>query len=43
MLAHSRDTSGERQRVDINALVEESLNLIHYGRRRVPMIENFKH
>jgi signal transduction histidine kinase len=33
MLAHSRDTSGERQRVDINALVEESLNLAYHGAR----------
>ena len=33
MLAHSRDTSGERQRVDINALVEEALNLAYHGAR----------
>ena len=33
MLAHSRDTRGERQRVDINALVEESLNLAYHGAR----------
>ncbi|MBV9569069.1 MAG: PAS-domain containing protein, partial [Hyphomicrobiales bacterium] len=33
MLAHSRGTSGERQRVDINALVEESLNLAYHGAR----------
>jgi len=33
MLAHSRDTSGERRRVDINALVEESLNLAYHGAR----------
>jgi signal transduction histidine kinase len=33
MLAHSRDTSGERQQVDINALVEESLNLAYHGAR----------
>ena len=33
MLAHSRDTSGERQRVDINALVEELLNLAYHGAR----------
>jgi PAS domain S-box-containing protein len=33
MLAHSRDTSGERQRVDINALLEESLNLAYHGAR----------
>ena len=25
MLAHSRGTSGDRQRVDINALVDEAL------------------
>jgi signal transduction histidine kinase len=33
MLAHSRGTSGERQPVDINALVEESLNLAYHGAR----------
>jgi signal transduction histidine kinase len=33
MLAHSRDTSGERQGVDINALVEEALNLAYHGAR----------
>jgi two-component system, NtrC family, sensor kinase len=34
MLAHSRGTSGERQSVDINALIEESLNLAYHGRAR---------
>jgi signal transduction histidine kinase len=33
MLAHSRDTSGERQRVDVNALVEEALSLAYHGAR----------
>src|SRR4029079_8933135 len=33
MLAHSRGTSGERQKVDLNALVEESLNLAYHGAR----------
>jgi PAS domain S-box-containing protein len=33
MLAHSRGTSGDRQQVDINALVEESLNLAYHGAR----------
>jgi signal transduction histidine kinase len=33
MLAHSRGSSGERQRVDINAMVEESLNLAYHGAR----------
>jgi signal transduction histidine kinase len=33
MLAHSRGTSGDRQRVDINALVEEALNLAYHGAR----------
>jgi signal transduction histidine kinase len=33
MLAHSRGTSGERQPVDINALLEESLNLAYHGAR----------
>src|ERR1700730_10986864 len=33
MLAHSRGTVGERQSVDLNALVEEALNLAYYGAR----------
>jgi two-component system NtrC family sensor kinase len=33
MLAHSRGGSGERQSVDINSLVDESLNLAHHGAR----------
>jgi hypothetical protein len=33
MLAHSRGGSGERRRVDINALVEEALNLAYHGAR----------
>jgi signal transduction histidine kinase len=33
MLAHSRGNSGERQQVDINALVEEALNLAYHGAR----------
>jgi two-component system, NtrC family, sensor kinase len=33
MLAHSRATSGDRQPVDINALVEEALNLAYHGAR----------
>src|SRR5688500_17178174 len=33
MLLHSRAGSGERRRVDINALVEESLNLAYHGAR----------
>jgi two-component system NtrC family sensor kinase len=33
MLAHSRGTSGDRQAVDINALVEEALNLAYHGAR----------
>jgi signal transduction histidine kinase len=33
MLAHSRGTSGERQKSDINALVEEALNLAYHGAR----------
>jgi signal transduction histidine kinase len=33
MLAHSRGGSGERQSVNINALVEESLNLAYHGAR----------
>ena len=33
MLAHSRGGSGERQPVDLNALVEEALNLAYHGAR----------
>jgi GAF domain-containing protein/nitrogen-specific signal transduction histidine kinase len=33
MLAHSRGASGERQSADINALVEEALNLAYHGAR----------
>ena len=33
MLLHSRAGSGERRAVDINALVEESLNLAYHGAR----------
>jgi len=33
MLAHSRGGSGERQAVDINSLVDESLNLAYHGAR----------
>jgi hypothetical protein len=31
MLLHSRQGSGEHRPVDINALVEESLNLAYHG------------
>jgi signal transduction histidine kinase len=33
MLLHSRERSGERRSADINALVEESLNLAYHGAR----------
>jgi len=33
MLAHSRGGSGERQSVDLNALLDESLNLAYHGAR----------
>ncbi|WP_342712740.1 ATP-binding protein [Bradyrhizobium sp. B124] len=33
MLLHSREGSGERQPTDINAIVEESLNLAYHGAR----------
>ncbi len=33
MLLHSREGSGEHKRVDINALVEETLNLAYHGAR----------
>jgi signal transduction histidine kinase len=31
MLMHSRDGSGDRRAIDINVIVEESLNLAHHG------------
>src|SRR5204862_1503126 len=33
MLEHSRGGSGERREVDLNALVEEALNLAYHGAR----------
>ena len=33
MLLHSRDGSGERTRVNVNAMVEEALNLAYHGAR----------
>jgi two-component system, NtrC family, sensor kinase len=33
MLLHSREGSGERRAVDVNSLVEESLNLAYHGAR----------
>jgi signal transduction histidine kinase len=33
MLAHSRGASGERQRTDLNALLDEALNLAYHGAR----------
>jgi signal transduction histidine kinase len=33
MLAHSRGTSGDRQTVNLNALIEEALNLAYHGAR----------
>jgi two-component system, NtrC family, sensor kinase len=33
MLLHSREGSGERRLVDINAIVDESLNLAYHGAR----------
>jgi signal transduction histidine kinase len=33
MLLHSRESSGERRQADINAIVEESLNLAYHGAR----------
>ena len=33
MLLHSRESSGEHRRVNVNALVEESLNLAYHGAR----------
>jgi hypothetical protein len=33
MLLHSREGSGEHRLVDINTLVEESLNLAYHGAR----------
>jgi len=33
MLLHSRQGSGEHQSADVNAIVEESLNLAYHGAR----------
>jgi len=33
MLEHSRGSSGERRQVELNALVEEALNLAYHGAR----------
>ena len=33
MLLHSREGSGERRPVNVNALVEESMNLAYHGAR----------
>ena len=33
MLLHSRGGTGDRQTVDLNALVEEALNLAYHGAR----------
>src|SRR6185436_6341545 len=33
MLEHSRGVSGERREVDLNALIDEALNLAHHGAR----------
>jgi two-component system, NtrC family, sensor kinase len=33
MLLHSRETTGERQRASVNAIVEEALNLAYHGAR----------
>jgi len=33
MLAHSRGGTGERQKVDLNALIDEALNLAYHGAR----------
>ncbi len=33
MLEHSRGVTGERREVDLNALVEEALNLAYHGAR----------
>ena len=33
MLAHSRESGGERRRIDLNAAVDEALNLAYHGAR----------
>jgi hypothetical protein len=33
MLEHSRGVAGERREVDLNALIEEALNLAYHGAR----------
>ena len=41
MLLHSREGSGERRSVDVNALVEESLNLAYHGARAEKQEQGF--
>src|SRR5581483_4795660 len=33
MLLHARESGGERRRVDLNAIIEEALNLAYHGAR----------
>jgi two-component system NtrC family sensor kinase len=41
MLLHSREGSGERRSADINAIVEDSLNLAYHGtRQRSPALRS---
>ena len=40
MLLHSREGSGERRLIDVNALVEESLNLAYHGARAEKQVFN---
>jgi phosphoglycerate-specific signal transduction histidine kinase len=40
MLEHSRGSSGERRSVDLNALVDEALNLAYHGARAGPEFQH---
>ncbi len=42
MLQHSRGTSGERQRIDINAILTEDINLTYHGMRAQDSSFNIK-
>ena len=43
MLLHSREGSGEHRPTDVNALVDESLNLAYHGARRKTAIQRHAH
>jgi C4-dicarboxylate-specific signal transduction histidine kinase len=40
MLEHSRGSSGERREIEVNALVDEALNLAHHAARAGPELQS---